>query len=137
MRYFKDGQNQVYAYTEEQLLMVAALNKAELTPVFPSYEHDAPEPQRPQFDAVVYAMRAKIGSMTEITEEEADELTRPPEPPRDERQEILNRIAEIEDEMSYLQDAVDLGMATVEEADRLLALKRERVELKRALAALG
>ncbi|MGL4735672.1 MAG: tail fiber assembly protein [Enterovibrio sp.] len=50
-----------------------------------------------------------------------------------EKRRINQRLKEISEEMEYLQDAVDLEMATEEEKAQLLALKRERVELKRRL----
>ena len=134
MKYFKNQDNEVYAYSEEQIQ-----ETIELTEI----ESRLPE-SRDELDSVppiVYEMRDNIQNFHKMTENEVELYTNPPK--THEQYSI-----EAESQKSYLlslatqkiaplQDAVDLDIATEDELSQLKAWKKFRVLVNRVDTSLA
>lgn len=128
-QYYKDKRNGlVYAYDENQMSYVKQINDPDFS-------------GKDEIPAVYFEIDKKIKSMKQMSDDEYWLHVNPPvtkeqltEQAEAEKQHLLSEAA---DAIAPLQDAVDLDMATPEEAALLKEWKKYRVMLNRVDTSLG
>lgn len=141
MKYYKDKKtNIVYAYDDKQLAQVARLNEIERLMSQSSFQKAIKD----EYDAILpvfFEIRDNINSMHEMTQKEIDAHLNPPVSKEqliaEAEQQKQSLLAEANNAIAPLQDAVDLDMATDEELSALQKWKKYRVLLNRVDTSLA
>lgn len=134
MIYFKNQNNEVYAYSEEQIQKTIELTEIESRLPESRGELDSVPP-------IVYEMRDNIQNFHKMTEDEVELYTNPPKTHEQyiieaelQKSHLLSLATE---KIAPLQDAVDLGEATEEEFMQLKSWKKFRVLVNRVDTSLA
>lgn len=129
MNYYKDKSGTVYAYDDEQMDVIDRINA-------PDFDNE-----KEQVPAIFFEINEKIKGMHKMSVKEIEAHINPPvtkeqliAEAESKKQRLLSEAAEA---IAPLQDAVDLDMATVEEAALLKEWKIYRLILNRVATSLG
>lgn len=138
MSYFKGENKKVYAYDDEQMVQVDLIKALEskLSRLDrESEEFEQVSSELSSIPSVFFDIRDNINSMHKMTEKEVDAHLNP----SISKEQLIaeaeakkqSLLAEATNAIAPLQDAVDLDMATNEEAESLKEWKKYRVLLNR------
>lgn len=145
MIYFKDNLGAVFAYTESDLLQISRLSELEIlidkfesidnkNDVAKSNTHSL-QKELDEISPIFFEIREKIKTMREMDEKEVSMHLKPKVTKEqlilEVEQQKQSLLAEANNAIAPLQDAVDLDIATDEETAQLTAWKKYRVLLNR------
>lgn len=138
MKYYKDENKKVYAYDDEQLSQITLINSLESK--LSKADKDSEEylqltVELESIRPVFFEIRDKINSLTKMSVGEVELHINPPIAKEqlisEAEQQKQSLLAEANNAIAPLQDAIDLGMATDEEVSLLKQWKIYRVTLNR------